>query len=223
MLFDHNFVSDNANPCETLAIRQGAFMRTLPGRVLNWATMRKAPERRTEIARFKQVLASAAATWDIAGIYDVDYVMTSALLGIPGFSGDLAELGDDIQERIAEYVDFYKKHRDFISNAHCYLLTPPSDKVTDYEKYYAFQMQKHDSADSLIYVFSNPSSRRGLRSFRLNGLNADKKYSVRRLFAENDEAAEVSGSELMAYGIRAVTPENQHVHHTAALYMVKEI
>ena len=223
MLFDHNFVSDNANPCETLAIRQGASMRSLPGRILNWATMRPAPERRTPVAKIKQVLACGAATWDTAGLFDVDYVMTSALLGIPSFSGELAELDEDIQARLAEYVAFYKENRDFISNAHCYLLTPPADKITDFEKYYAFQMQKHNASDSLVYIFTNPSSRRGLRSFRLNNLKADRKYSVRRLFAENDEALEISGSDLMAYGLTAAIPENQHVHYAAALYMVEEI
>lgn len=223
MFFDHNFVSDNANPCETLAVRQGAFMRTLPGRVLNWATMRPAPERRTPVSKCTQVMACAAATWDEAGLFDVDYVMTSALLGIPGFSGELAELPQEVQSRLAEYVAFYKENRDFISNAHCYLLTPPADKVTDYEKYYAFQMQKHDASDSLVYVFTNPSSRRALRSFRLHNLKSDKMYRINCPFAAENETIEISGRELMEYGLTAFIPENQHSHHAAALYSVKEI
>ena len=198
-------------------------MRTLPGRVLNWAAMRPAPERRTPVAKFKQVLACAAATWDTANLFDVDYVMTSALLGIPGFSGELAELDEDIQTRIAQYIAFYKENRDFISNSHCFLLTPPSDKVTDFEKYYAFQLQKHNATDSLVFVFSNPSSRRSLRSFRLNNLYNDRRYNVSRLFAADDESYDISGAELTEYGLRSATIENQHIHHTAALYYIKEI
>lgn len=222
MIYNHNFVSDNANPFETLRIRQGAIMRTLPGRILNWATMRRAPERRTKVEDNLQVLASAAATWDEAGLFNVDYVMISALLGIPGFSGDLAELPEDVRKRIAEFVAFYKENRDFISNSHCYLLTPPDNKVTDYEHYIAFQLQHGDKADSLVYVFSNPASHRALRSFRLHDLNPAKSYRVIKLFSD-EEPVMISGNELMQYGLRASTLENQHIRFDAALYQIVEL
>ena len=63
-LYDQAFISDNAHPFETLRIRQGLFMRSLPGRTLNWIVMRPAPERRTKISESDQVLACTAATWD---------------------------------------------------------------------------------------------------------------------------------------------------------------
>lgn len=219
MIFDHNFVSDNANPFETLRIRQGAMMRSLPGRILNWIVMRPAPERRTKVAKFIQVLACNAGTWDEAGLYDLDYVMTSGLLGIPGFSGELAELPDEVKAKAAEYIEFYKKNRKFIADSHVYLLTPPEDKIVDYEKYVAFQMQQGAGKDSLVFVFSNGASRRGLHNFRLNNLDPDRNYRVRKLFSE-DEAVVVSGTELMTYGLCASTPENQHIRHVSALYQV---
>ena len=220
MIFDHNFVSDNANPFETLRIRQGAMMRTLPGRILNWIVMRPAPERRTKVAKFIQVLACNAGTWDEAGLYDLDYVMTSGLLGIPGFSGELAELPDEVKAKAAEYIEFYKKNRKFIADSHVYLLTPPEDKIVDYEKYAAFQMQHGDCRDSLVFVFSNGASRRGLRNFRLNNLDENANYRIRKLFSEDAEETVVSGRELMTFGLTVSTPENQHIRHTSALYQL---
>ncbi|MBQ6597533.1 MAG: alpha-galactosidase [Lentisphaeria bacterium] len=111
MIFDHAFVSDNAHPYETLRIRQGMFMRFMPGRILNWIVMRPAPERRTKVFDCDQVLACAAATWDEAALFDLKYVMLSGLLGIPGFSGELADFEHGIRQKIAAYVQFYKdKH-----------------------------------------------------------------------------------------------------------------
>lgn len=223
MLYDHDFVSDNANPFETLRIRQGLCMRSMPGRVLNWLVMRAAPDRRTKVSNCLQVLASLAGTWDEAAIFNLDYVMISGLLGIPGFSGDLSEFSPEVKARIKEYIDFYKENRRDIVNSHCYLLTPYDDKITDYEKYVVFQMQKQNADDSLVFVFSNGYSRRGAHSFPMQNLDPAKKYQVKKLFAENDEAVIVTGADLMAYGIAAVTLENQHVRHTVALYSVNEV
>ena len=223
MIYDHDFVSDNANPFETLRIRQGLFMRSMPGRVLNWLVMRSAPDRRTKVSDAMQVLASLAGTWDEAAIFDLNYVMISGLLGIPGFSGDLAELSPEVRTRIREYIDFYKQNRRDIVDSHCYLLTPPDDKITDYEKYVVFQMQKKSSADSLVFVFSNGYSRRGARSFAMQNLDPAKKYQVKKLFSATEESTVMSGDELMRYGIPTVTPENQHVRHLAALYSVCEV
>ena len=220
-IYDHNFVSDNANPFETLRIRQGLFMRSLPGRVLNWIVLRNAPERMTPVADFMQVMACNAGTWDEAGLFDLDYVMISGLLGIPGFSGDLAGLEPELRHEIRKYIDFYKANREFIVNSHAYLLTEPDNKITDYEKYVAFQLQNGNADKSLVFIFSNGSSRRSLRSFRLNNLDPAKNYIVERVYGSDTET--VSGKELMEYGLSCRTLENQHIRHACALYSVKEI
>ena len=157
-----------------------------------------------------------------AAIFDLDYVMISGLLGIPGFSGDLTELSAEVRTRIKEYIDFYKKNRRDIVDSHCYLLTPPDDKVTDYEKYIVFQLQKKSSDESLVFVFSNGYSRRGAHSFAMQNLDPAKKYLVKKLFSATEENTVMTGDDLMKYGIPIVTPENQHVRHNAALYSVSE-
>lgn len=222
LLYDHAFISDNAHPTETLKIRQGLFMRWLPGRNLNWIVIRSAPDQRTRVANGAQVLAATAATWYEAGVFDLDYVMLSGILGIPGFSGDLAELTPEIRKQIAEYISFYKEKREFFVNSHVFLLTEPNDKIMDYEKYMTFQLQGDQTTESLVFVFSHGASRRGIRRFRLQDLNPAKMYRVRKLFTENPEEVLQSGADLMRYGLKAVTPENQHVCRIAALYQISE-
>ena len=223
LLYDQAFISDNANPFETLRIRQGMFMRTVPGRILNWIVMRPAPERRTNIAAVDQVLACSAATWDEAALFDLNYVMLSGLLGNPGFSGELAEFEPEIKQKIKSYVSFYKENRKFFVDSHVFMLTYPDSRISDYEKYLAFQMQGDQTADSLVFVFSNSFSRRAVRNFRLQDLNPEKKYLVKKLFSAGSEERIQSGADLMRYGLKTILPENQHVRHTAGLYQVTEL
>ena len=222
-LYDLAFVSDNAHPYETLRIRQGVFRRFLPGRVLNWIVMRPAPERLTAVSDAEQVLACAAATWDEAALFDLKYALLSGLLGVPGFSGDLAAFPPETLKTIAEYVRFYRDNRAFFANSHVFSLTPPSSGVADYENYLAFQMQADDSSDSLLFVFTNSASRRALRQFRLRDLEPGAAYAVTSLFEEEKEDFVRTGEELMRYGVETRIPENQHVRHAAKLYRISRI
>ena len=222
MIFDHAFVSDNANPYETLRIRQGMFMRFMPGRVLNWIVMRPAPERRTPVFKCDQVLACAAATWDEAALFDLKYAMLSGLLGIPGFSGELADFEPEIRQKIAAYVQFYKDNRKFFADSHVFLLTSPDSKVTDYENYLAFQLQADDSSDSLLFVFTNGHSRRAVRNFRLLDLDPEAEYRVTPLFEADAAETVQKGVALMDYGVKTSLPENQHVRHLAGLYKISK-
>ena len=221
-VYNHAFISDNAHPYETLRIRQGTFQRFIPGRVYNWVVMRPEPERRTRISLEDLVLTCGAATWDEAQLISLRYVMISALLGIPGFTGELAEFSPEMLDKIAAYVKFYKNYRAFFTKSAVRMLTPADNKVTDYEKYLAFQMQDHEKEDSLIFVFSNPSSHRSVRNFRLSNLSPEKKYRVEQLFAgyPMQPTMILSGEHLMKYGMPTVLIANQHVRHSAALYRV---
>ena len=221
-VYNHAFISDNAHPYETLRIRQGTFQRFIPGRVYNWVVMRPEPERRTRISLEDLVLTCGAATWDEAQLISLRYVMISALLGIPGFTGELAEFSPEMLDKIAAYVKFYKHYRAFFTKSAVRMLTPADNKVTDYEKYLAFQMQDHEKEDSLVFVFSNPSSHRSVRNFRLSNLSPEKKYRVEQLFAGHpmQPTMILSGEQLMKYGMPTVLIANQHVRHSAALYRV---
>ena len=72
-------------------------------------------------------------------------------------------------------------------------------------------------------MFSNSFSRRSVRNFRLQDLNPEKQYRVKRLFAADSEECIQSGAELMRHGVKTVLPENQHIRHIAGLYQVTEL
>jgi len=222
--YDLAFSSDNAHPFETLRIRQGSALRLLPMRILNWITMRPAPERYTKVSDNDLVLACTAATWDEASLFNLNFVMLSGLFGVPGFSGDLATLDPQILKKIAVYVRFYKENRELLLNSHIYPLTPPGP-IADYENFLVFQVQSNDNLSSLLFVFSNSSSRRCVRHFRLQGLEPGCRYRAEKLFPETVEQAGCiikTGTELLQFGLEISIEENMHIRHTAALYRISQ-
>ena len=148
--------------------------------------------------------------------------MLSGLLGIPGFSGELADFEPEIRQKIAAYVQFYKDNRKFFVDSHIFMLTPPDSKVTDYENYMAFQLQADDSSDSLLFMFANGYSRRSVRNFRLMNLNPEADYRVSPLFEVNATESIQRGDALMEYGIKTSLPEHQHIRHLAGLYKISK-
>ena len=222
LIYDYAFVSDNAHPFGGLKIRQGTYMRSLPGRTLNWIVTRPAPERYTPLSQNLQVLACTGSSWEECAVFEADFVLNSALTGIPGFTGDLAALAPEIIEKYAFYVKFYKDNRKFFTDSHVYNLTPVGGKLTDDECYTVFQMQDNTSSDSIVFVFSNSASRRAVRRFRLQGVDRDKDYKIEKLFQKDDCPQTVTGAELSDYGLQTNLSESMHIRYTSAIYRVSE-
>ncbi len=219
--FDAAFVSDHAHLYENLKIRQGAFMRTLPGRTLNWAVTRPAPERLTKVSDELLVMAGTSSSWDEGALFNVNFVMSSALLGIPGFTGDIAGLPQEVRDVYAKYVAFYKENRKLFLNSHVYQLNFRYLPMSDNENILAFQMQEHAGDNSLIFVFTSGLTRRDRRRFKLQNLDPEKNYSVKKLFCtEEVQETSISGRELMKYGIDCELQTAMHIRHRAAIYQV---
>ena len=223
MLYDVAFVSDHAHLFENLRIRQGLFARTIPGRTLNWAVTRPAPERRTKVYDHELVLGCTSASWDEGALFDVDFIMSSALLGVPGFSGDLAGLAPEILDRYAEYIAFYKENREFFVNSLVYQLNFNYIPEDDCGNILAFQMQGGGSSDSLVFAYSSGFSRRDRRRFKLHALIPDKTYRVTRLFAKEEETSTASGADLMQYGADCSFIPSNFVRHSGTIYKITEL
>lgn len=223
-IYDHAFLSDNTHPYEALRIRQGAIMRFPPGRLQSWSVMRPQPERRTQVSQEDLVLC-AAGTWDEAALFNLNFVMISGLLGIPGFSGDLADLEPELRKKIAAYVRYYKDNRKFFLNSHVFQLSAPGTgpDADDREKFMVFQMQADDCDDSLVFAFSNGFSCRTVRQFRLRELDPKVDYRVRPLFETHAKETVRKGADLMKYGLETVFMENEHIRHQAGLYAISRI
>ena len=220
MLYDHFFISDNAHPWETVRIKQGLFMRNLPGRTLSWAVVRPAQERLTPHTPGHKIMACTGASWESAGLFDLDYVAVSALLGIPAFSGDLAGLDQTCKTAFAKAISFYKENREFFVKSVVHLLTPPPSAITDYEEIAVMQMQDLEKTDSLVFAFTHGCARISFRNFRLKELNPDCKYHVKSIFGVKEANYVVSGKELMECGIRFEVPDMHIQPYSAALYQV---
>ena len=220
LLYDHFFVSDNAHPYETIRIRQGGMLRTPIQRTLNWLVLRPAPERYTAISDCKQLFSCAAATWDEAAIFPLHYVMLSAFIGFPGFSGDIAALPDDIQEDVKDYIDLFKANRDWLAKAH---VTPLTNfgSFFDYNEYLVFQITSQDARHNWVLVFTNGMSRRSYHKFKLKGLKADQDYTLSQLRPKSEEPQlSLTGKELMDFGAPAHFKENMHIRFDAVLLEV---
>ena len=222
-IYDLAFSSDHAHLYENLKIRQGAMMRTLPGRILNWAVTRPAPKRVTKTYDKPLVLGCTCASWDEAALFNADFIMTSALLGVPGFSGDIANLPDEVIELYAKYISFYKENRKFFVDSHVYQLNFRYTEMSEIDCTTAFQMQNKERSKSLVFAFSNGISRRDSRRFKLFGLDAAKKYSVRRLFCGSSEEISQTGRELMQFGINCQFDTANFVRHFGVIYQITEL
>ena len=221
MLYDAAFISDHAHLYENLKIRSGLFTRTLPGRTLNWVVTRPAPERVTKTHNRELVLGCTGASWDEAALFNVNFIMSSALLGIPGFTGNLADMPDSVLDLYSKYIAFYKENRKFFIDSHVWQLNFKYSEMAENENIMAFQMQGKENDTSLVFAFSNAITRRDSRRFKLYGLDPHKNYQVKLLFGENENTTLQTGADLMKYGINCTFDACNFMRHSGVIYQVK--
>ena len=167
------------------------------------------------------VLAGTSATWDEGAIFNADFVMSSVLLGVPCFTGDIAGLPQDVRDLYAKYISFYKENRKFFVNSHVYQLNFRYLPMTDYENYLAFQMQDADQDKSLVFVYTSSLTRREERRFKLFNLDPEKNYTVKQIFGKEDNEVVMTGKELMKYGINSSFSPSLFIRHRAAIYQIE--
>ena len=219
--FDVHFSSDNVYPPEVLRILQGTYLRMLPGRLINWTVV--APSGAAVSAGLRdsryEVITPVGATWERFDNIHIDPVMVYAMMGMMGFSGDLAGLSPDILERMAKHVELYKSHREMICRSVVHLLTPVRP-MQDMSGWAGFQFHDADSAASLVFVYHYRGDGETTRHFRLKSLEPGMVYCIERIDAEDGLKTEQEGDILMAQGLRAVVEPRTAGGMEAALYAV---
>jgi alpha-galactosidase len=208
--YDAHFLTDTVNPIDVLRIYQGALLRLPAGRMTKWAVLRPAGD---NIQRYGTPVASspaafvtpAGATWDRSVTADADFVAAVALTGVFGFSGDLAGLNQKTLACFRHHVNFYKKWREFIMNAHAHLLTPVRPKE-DRSGWVAFQLQKTGAAENLLFVYrlEDTSNREW---FKLQALDAGHLYEIRHENRTGIEPVVMSAEQLMVDGVFVELPD----------------
>jgi alpha-galactosidase len=202
--FDAQFLSDTVNPTDVLRIWQGALLRLPPGRFTKWAAMRSAGRTiprytRSLAASPAAILTPCGALWEPSETADIDFILSSALPGMLGVSGDLDGLPEEARARLREHVAFFKRRRRQIRRSVAYLLTEPELK-TDRAGWVAVQLSdwKSDSAILFAYRLNDGAP---VRRFALRELDPTASYSLHWHLPAGREPGSGRGSQLMSEGI----------------------
>ena len=199
---------------------QGTFLRALPGRLIRWAVMKSVSPNESGRIPMPTVVTPQAATWGSYESASVDYIMTSASLGMLGVSGDLASLSDEDKRRIAWHIDFYKQYRQDITSASGHLLTPIK-RITQRDGWVAFQLCSRQRDLSLIYVYHLVNDGQSVTRFRLFEVEPSAEYKISRINPEEVVSVFARGEELCGQGLEVSFPYVQHGNYVAAVYTVE--
>jgi alpha-galactosidase len=204
--FDGNFLSDNVNPNDCLRIYQGAILRGLPGRMTRWAVLRSSgsqiPKYGTPIQQAPiAVLTPTAATWEFSITTDIDFAVRASMMGMLGFSGDLAGLSGQDLSRLQSHVQYYKKWRQFIAASKAFMLTSPRLQK-DNQGWVVIQLQNKGRTTSLVFVFRLDEVSNRIQ-VRPQSLEPDRNYSVVEPDQEN-QPFRLNGRQLMDVGFPVV-------------------
>ena len=205
--FDGNFLSDTVNPNDCLRIYQGAILRGLPGRISRWVVLRsvgsKIPQYGTPLGEAPDaVVTPTGATWEFSVTTDPDFALRAAMMGMLGFSGDIAGLPAQTLQRLRAQIEYYKTWRLFIADSKAWMLTPPQ-RLENRQGWIAIQFQQIGQTTSLLFVFrlEDISQRYPIR---LEGLDPDTDYNVIDRDGQNGLDTPLSGRRLMDVGIAVV-------------------
>ncbi|OQA83998.1 MAG: Alpha-galactosidase [Lentisphaerae bacterium ADurb.Bin242] len=222
--FDLHFISDNADPLETLRITQGTMFRFLPGRLLHWFVGTAVHPEKGHRPSFAPgiLIQPQAATWRRFAASDFDFAMISNLTGCFGISCDLASFSAKELDRIALYAAFYKRHRESLANARGFFLTPP-EFFSKKRGWLALQLSGREKDIHFIFVFHCLCDGDNSRIFHPQGLDKNTVYSLEEAFPENKVVLEkITGAELSENGFAAGFPYSQHDGFRGRLFVCEK-
>jgi alpha-galactosidase len=225
--YDTQFISDSANPLDNIRIAEGAILRLPPGRILRWAVMRGITTPLPELGKTPdewpgRLVAPGGATWQVVESVDVDFLMAVCLPGTLGFSGDLLAVPAAQRDRIRWYVTFFKQWRRFLQTTVGHLLTPVRS-IGDRRSETAFQFQAADSDTSLLFFYNFPEDGLERRWYRLHGLQAGRRYTIRKVGPDGTVETTATGEVLMKAGLEIMTPYQEHARWTSQILVIEPV
>jgi alpha-galactosidase len=202
--FDGQFLSDTTNPVDMLRIRQGAWLRLPPGRLLNWAVLRSAGKAlphygKSVVDSPDTVLVPGGALWEPSATIGAEEALLCAMPGGLGLSGDLAGLSATDREVLRQGIEFYKNWRSFLAKASGHLLTAP-EPLSSREGWVGFQLVATGTDTSLVFVYCLGNAG-APPSLRLRELAPDREYTILRGFTSGETGVKGSGREFMTGGL----------------------
>lgn len=205
---DAHFLSDHAFPEHVVRLTQGALLHVPPGRLTKWSVLRNAgpvPDYYTLLGDRvpDSIINPVGATWDPAQTVPLDQSLVNGLLGIPGFSGNLATLAPEHKIRCREANAFYKQHRAALARSVARPLSPI--QLADNRRgWVTFQLTDEHTDTHFLYVFRfyETTDETVIRPL---GLSPKTHYTLTRAFHEGGANAAVTheGSAWSADGFIA--------------------
>jgi hypothetical protein len=171
---------------------QGAALRFPPQRLWTWAGLRPCSDGVEEC-----VLVPGQATWEGAETMDARFALRVAMLGLLGFSGDLAGLPEAMRAALAEQVALYKTWRERLDSARYHLLTPACPR-TDRTGWAGIQLELGDGRH-VVFAYRLRDAA-AAKSLVLRALDPARRYRLMDL--DDGVAHEVEGARLTTDGWR---------------------
>jgi hypothetical protein len=205
--FDVSFISDTVNSFDMLRIGEGASLRSLYGRVLNWCCFESAADipRYGSAQKAQMVLNPLKAIWNRAELVDPDFALKVCLTGHLGFSGELAGLDEATKGRIRKAVAFTKRYREQMRRSVRHLLSPVKP-IADRSGWIVDFCGDEESETGILHAFRLDSPM-GSRNFPLP-LEGEGNYNVEDY--DTGEALILSAEKLRGPGLGVTIPERFH-------------
>ncbi|MDX9979102.1 MAG: alpha-galactosidase [Lentisphaeria bacterium] len=202
--FHGHFLSDTVHPVDNIRLAQGTFLRIPPGGIYTWAVLGPGGSAPHYPAAARTAPPSAItpcdAMWHRTEKLDVGFVLASALPGMIGLSGNLADLAPSIRQDMRRWTSLWKEHRNWLRHSRAHLLTPVRHQL-DNTGWAVFEYADDDHALVLAFRLRDPNPRCRLR---LQSPAPDARYILRRLDGKPEETR--TGRELLADGLDFQVP-----------------
>ena len=178
---DSHFLTDTVNPVDVIRIYEGALLRHAPGYIGKWAVLRNVGSvaRKYDTPygdKTERIVTPCDAVWGDMRSYSADFVMKTAMTGMPGVSSDIHGLPEYAKQEMKKWIEYYKTKRGFITRSVAHLLTKPKLK-NNKNGWSAVQLQNPDYTTSMLFVYRLEDSRKSKRFFP-KGLNSAKTYRI---------------------------------------------
>lgn len=199
-----HFLSDTVHPVDSLRITQGTLLRVPPGGLYTWTVLCPAGPapyypHPAETAPPRAV-TSGDATWYRTETVDIGFALATAMPGMMGFSGNLADLAPEVRQDVARWAGLWKENRIWLRHSQAHLLTPVHPLLDD-TGWAAFEYADADHALVLAFRLHDLVSR---FQSRLRSVDPNARYSVRWLDGREPETR--SGQELLSEGLAFRVP-----------------
>ncbi len=190
--YDSFWFSDNQSPYYSVEIMKNTVLRMLPSAIDRWAVLTSQDGFIPDYHNKKTVrtIATDNGTWDEVIGVKPEYICGFFAGGAPALSCDLTNMDENLKKHLKEFIDNFKKERNFWKNASCRILT-------DIQSVLVMQYENNDEIK--IVVYTNKVKQAALTL-----------YPVTQKRDYNVDGIQRTYEDIQTNGIRIEEPQNKY-------------